>query len=123
MIGRRKTIPPRGVELAQDRGEFRPGLYDRDRHELRVALSALGQMMNAVLTDQIKLDELMRKVGLVTEWEARAVKKALGTLIQIEKATAGLVVNVGALTQVVAGVEDDVGARLHQVVNQLVASR
>jgi hypothetical protein len=43
VIGRRKTIPPRGVELAQDKGEFRPGLYDRDMHELRAMLSTLDQ--------------------------------------------------------------------------------
>lgn len=123
MIGRRKTIPPRGVELAQDRGEFRPGLYDRDMHELRAALSALDQKMDAVLTNQVKLDELMRKVGLVTEREARAVEKALTVVAEIEKTVAGLVVNDDALTQAIAGVKSDVGERLDEAVNQLVASQ
>lgn len=123
MIGRRKTIPPRGVELAQDKGEFRPGLYDRDMHELRAALTALDQKMGAVLTNQVKLDELMRKVGLVTEREARAVERALAAVAEIEKTTAGLVVNVDALTQAIAGVKGDVGERLDEAVNQLVASQ
>lgn len=123
MTGRRKAIPPRGVEIAQDRGEFRPGLYDRDMHELRVVLGALDQKMNSVLTNQVKLDELMRKVGLMTEREARAVERALTVVAEIEKAAAGLVGNVDAVTQVVAGVKSDVGENLDEAVNQLVASQ
>jgi hypothetical protein len=91
--------------------------------ELRVTLNALGQKMDAVLMNQVKLDELMRKVGLATEREARAVEKALGTLLDIEKTAAGLVLNVDALDQVMAGVKSDVGERLNEVVNQVVASQ
>jgi hypothetical protein len=123
VFGRRKTIPPREVEIAQDRGEFRPGLYDRDMHELRAMLNALDQRLDAVLSNQVRLDELMRKVGLVTEREARAVEKALIVVAEIEKTTAGLVVNVDALTQAIAGVRSDVGERLDEAVNQLVASQ
>jgi hypothetical protein len=123
VFGRRKSIPPRGIELAQDRGEFRPGLYDRDIHDLRAALRALDRKIDAVLNNQVKLDELIRKVGLVTEREARAVEKALTVVANIEKSTVKLVVNVDALTQVVAGVKSYVGERLDEAVNQLVASQ
>ena len=123
MIGRRKAIPPRGVELAKDKGEFRPGLYDRDMQELRVALGALDQKMNVVLNNQVKLDELMRKVGLVTEREVRVLEKALAAVAEIDKTTAGLVENVDALTRAVAVVKGDVRERLDQAVNQLVASQ
>lgn len=123
MFGRRKSILPRQVEIVSDRGEFRPGLYERDMHELRAAISALDQKMDAVLTNQVRLDELMRKVGLVTEREIKAVEKALTVVAEIEKTTAGLAINVDALTQAIAGVKSDVGERLDEAVNQLVASQ
>ena len=104
-------------------GEFRPGLYDRDMQELRVALGALDQKMDAVITNQIKLDELMRKVGLVTEREVRAVERALAAMAEIEKTASELVANVAALTKAVADVKGDVRERLDQAVNQLVASQ
>jgi hypothetical protein len=127
MFGKRKTIPLRGVEMARDKGEFRPGLYDRDLQELREALHTLGQKMDAVLDNQVKLDELMRKVGLVVERDARAVQKTLETVVELEKMTAELIKNVGSLPQLVAGVKDEVtdvvGEKLDEAVNQLVAGQ
>jgi hypothetical protein len=123
VFGKRKTIPPRGVEMARDKGEFRPGLYDRDLQELRGALQTLGQRLDAVLDNQVKLDELMRKVGIVVERDARAVQKTLETVVELEKMTTALIKNVGSLPQLVAGVKDEVGEKLDEAVNQLVAGQ
>ena len=126
MFGRRKSIVPRTVEIAHDKGEFRPGLYDRDLHELKAALSTLDRKLDAVLDNQLRLDELIRKVGLVVERDAQMVEKVLATVDELEKTSAGLVKEVDALGQQMAGiktgVKDAVKERLDELVNQLVAS-
>ena len=126
MFGRRKSIVPRTAEIERDKGEFRHGLYDRDLHELKAALRTLDRKLDAVLENQVRLNELIRKVGLVVERDAQMVEKALATVGELEKTSAGLAKEVDALGRqmvgIKTGVKDAIKERLDEVVNQLVAS-
>ena len=126
MFGRQKRVVPRGVELVSNRGEFRPGLYDRDIHELRTTLSTIEENVKVVVANQTGLDELMRKVGLVMDRDTRAVERAAKALFDLQEIVAKLEVNINSLTQVLANVKEEVvreiRERLDEAVNQLVAS-
>lgn len=79
-----------------------------------------------MLDNQVRLDELIRKVGSVAERNAQMAEKAFSSVIELENTTAGLAKEVEALAQQVMGikpgVKDIIKARLDEAVNQLVAS-
>ena len=113
MFGRSKKATMPELEIVQDHMGFRAGLYDRDMHELRATLSALLGKLDLVIENQIRLDETTRRVGIVSDRNARWLAERADHLTT----------KLDNVAQAVANVREALGQRLDEAVNQIVASQ